>query len=133
MLDLIVTTGGIVYGVVLVAAVFFRNGLTEALRIDALLGSLKGQSGEPQAVDLVLLARGQVALDPDETAGRGQAGGELFAIEIGQDRNDLGGGFVQVEDFARVGVKRHHRQAGGEQNAVAVDDVGPRGDGVRRR
>ncbi len=37
MLDLIVTTGGIVYGAVLVSAVFFRNRFTEALRIDALL------------------------------------------------------------------------------------------------
>ena len=37
MLDLIVTAGGIVYGLVLVGAVFFRTGFTEALRIDALL------------------------------------------------------------------------------------------------
>ena len=36
MLNLIVTAGGIVYGVVLVSAVFFRNNFTEALRIDAL-------------------------------------------------------------------------------------------------
>ena len=37
MLDLIVTIGGIVYGVVLVSVVFFRNRFTEALRIDALI------------------------------------------------------------------------------------------------
>ena len=37
MLDLIVTLGGIVYGVVLVSVVFFRNRFTEALRIDALI------------------------------------------------------------------------------------------------
>ena len=37
MLDLIVTIGGIVYGAVLVSVVFFRNGFTEALRIDALI------------------------------------------------------------------------------------------------
>ena len=37
MLDLIVTIGGIVYGVVLVSVVFFRNSVTEALRIDALI------------------------------------------------------------------------------------------------
>ncbi len=37
MLDLIVTTGGIVYGAVLVSVVFFRNRFTEALRIDALI------------------------------------------------------------------------------------------------
>ena len=37
MLDLIVTLGGIVYGMVLVSVVFFRNRFTEALRIDALI------------------------------------------------------------------------------------------------
>ena len=37
MLDLIVTMGGIVYGLVLVSVVFFRNRFTEALRIDALI------------------------------------------------------------------------------------------------
>lgn len=37
MLDLVVTAGGIVYGVVLVSVVFFRNRFTEALRIDALI------------------------------------------------------------------------------------------------
>lgn len=37
MLDLVVTIGGIVYGVVLVSVVFFRNRFTEALRIDALI------------------------------------------------------------------------------------------------
>jgi len=37
MLDLIVTLGGIVYGLVLVSVVFFRNRFTEALRIDALI------------------------------------------------------------------------------------------------
>jgi Na+-transporting NADH:ubiquinone oxidoreductase subunit NqrD len=36
MLDLIVTIGGIVYGVVLVSVAFFRNRFTEALRVDAL-------------------------------------------------------------------------------------------------
>ena len=37
MLDLVVTMGGIVYGVVLVSVVFFRNRFTDALRIDALI------------------------------------------------------------------------------------------------
>ncbi len=37
MLDLIITIGGIVYGVVLVSVMFFRNRVTEALRIDALI------------------------------------------------------------------------------------------------
>ena len=37
MLDLVVTMGGIVYGVVLVSVVFFRNRFTEAFRIDALI------------------------------------------------------------------------------------------------
>ena len=37
MFDLIVTTGGIVYGAVLVSVVLFRNRFTEALRIDALM------------------------------------------------------------------------------------------------
>ena len=58
MLDLIVTTGGIVYGVVLVSAAFFRNGFTEALRIDALLVPKPTDTTRPLnlAVGLVLIA-----------------------------------------------------------------------------
>lgn len=37
MLDMIVTVGGIAYGAVLVSVVFFRNRVTEAMRIDALM------------------------------------------------------------------------------------------------
>jgi len=37
MLDLVVTIGGIVYGMVLVCVAFLRNRYTEALRIDALM------------------------------------------------------------------------------------------------
>jgi hypothetical protein len=37
MLDMIVTVGGIAYGTLLVSVVFFRNRVTEAMRIDALM------------------------------------------------------------------------------------------------
>jgi hypothetical protein len=37
MLDLVVTIGGIGYGIVLVCVMFLRNRVTEALRIDALI------------------------------------------------------------------------------------------------
>ena len=37
MMDLIVTVGGIVYGVMLVSVMFVRNRVTESLRIDALM------------------------------------------------------------------------------------------------
>lgn len=58
MLDLIVTTGGIVYGVVLVSVVFFRNGFTEALRIDALLAPKPTDTTRPLnlVIGLVLIA-----------------------------------------------------------------------------
>ena len=58
MLDLIVTTGGIVYGAVLVSAVFFRNGFTEALRIDALLVPTPPDTTRPLHlfIGLVLIA-----------------------------------------------------------------------------
>jgi len=36
-MDLVVTLGGIVYGTMLVCIAFFRNGFTEALRVDALI------------------------------------------------------------------------------------------------
>jgi hypothetical protein len=36
-MDLIVTIGGILYGLMLILATFVRNGLTEAIRIDALI------------------------------------------------------------------------------------------------
>jgi len=37
MLDMIITVGGIAYGTLLVSVVFFRNRVTEAMRIDALM------------------------------------------------------------------------------------------------
>ena len=37
MLDMIITVGGIAYGTLLVSVVFFRNRVTEAIRIDALM------------------------------------------------------------------------------------------------
>jgi hypothetical protein len=37
MLDMIVTVGGIAYGMLLVSVVFFRNRVTEAMRVDALM------------------------------------------------------------------------------------------------
>jgi hypothetical protein len=64
MLDLIVTTGGIVYGVVLVSAVFFRNALTEALRIDALLVPKPTDTTRPLnlVIGLVLIAYNSYSL-----------------------------------------------------------------------
>jgi len=58
MLNLIVTAGGIVYGVVLVSAVFLRNGFTEALRIDALFMPNPTESTRPLnlVIGLALIA-----------------------------------------------------------------------------
>ena len=57
----------------------------------------------------------------------------LRRVEVRQDAGDQLGRLVRIDDVARLGVERGHLDVGGEDLAVAVDEVGPAGGDRRVR
>ena len=109
-----------------------RVGEQGAVGIDPALVAFEGEAGQAQPVDLVLLARRQVTLDPDEAAIRGQLGEQRVVAELGQHRGKARGRLLGIEHQRGIGVERGRGQVGRDQHAVAVDDVGARA-GIPRR
>ena len=101
--------------------------------VDPQILALKCDAGEAQAVDGRLLARREVALDPDEAAIALELDLERGAADAGQHGGQLGDRLVGVEHQSGIGVDRRGRQVGGEQHAVAVDDVVAVEPSARRR
>ena len=83
--------------------------------------------GSPLTVDLALLVRRNVALEPDETALRRQPLAQFLGVDIGQVRGEEFGRFVDVDEPARLGVERGYAHVGRQDLAVAVEDVRTRG------
>ena len=84
-------------------------------------------------MNFLLLAWRDFALEPDEAALRRQALAHFVGVEIGQHRGEQFDRFVDVDDLARLGEQRRRLDVGGEDLAVAIEDVGTRGgDGVLR-
>ena len=77
--------------------------------------------------------RRQAAPHPDEAA---VAVGEVLAqrvgVEIGEHDGELFDGLVAIDDARRVGEQRVGFDVGGQQAAVAIDDVGTR-EALRNR
>jgi len=64
----------------------------------------------------------------------GQPVAHFAGVEIGQRRGQKFDGLVLVDDPPRLGEQARRLDVGGEDLAVAVDDIRPRGgDGVLRR
>ena len=102
-----------------------------AVRIIALVLVEEADARQALVIDLALLFRGDVALEPDETAPRRQPLAQLGGVEIGQVCGEQFDRLVDVDEAARLGVERRHAHVGRQHFAVAVEDVGPRGgDGV---
>ncbi len=101
-------------------------GREAALGIDAAAFGLELQAGDAEAVDLEFLARGQLPLDPHEAPVGGELGGDLAFLDIGEQRGELLRHALGGLDQLGIGVERGRVQRGGEQHAVAVDDVGAR-------
>src|SRR3546814_15540621 len=75
-----------------------------AVRIEALLLALEVEAGNAEGVDGVLLARRQVALQPDEAAPAGELGAQLGGAELRQHFGELLGGRSGVAHVLRIGV-----------------------------
>src|SRR5439155_6596508 len=94
-----------------------------AERIDAALLVLELQARNAKAVDLIVLARRQAALDPGKALARGKLGAKLGRIELRQHRGDGPRRLVRVEDLAWIGGERRAVERRRQQPAVTVDDV----------
>ena len=101
------------------------------VRIDALVLGEEADAGETEAVNFLLLLGGDFALEPDEAALRRQPLAHFAGVEIGHHRGQQFDRLVDVDQLARLGEQRRCLDVGGDDGAIAVEDVGTRGgDGV---
>ena len=98
-----------------------------AVRIDALVLGEEADAGNAEPVNLALLLGRDLALEPDEAALGGEPLAQFLGVEIGQLGGELLFRVVDVDQLARLGEQRRRLHVGGEDGAVAVDDVGPGG------
>ena len=82
---------------------------------------------ECRAMDVLLLLRRDLALQPDEAFARRQPLAHFGGVEIGQRGGQQLDRLVVVDDAARLAEQRRRLDVGRKDHAVAVDDVGPRG------
>ena len=104
-----------------------------AVRVDALVLGQEADARDAEAVHLGLLARRDLALDPDEALLRAELLAQLARVEIRQHGGEELDRLVLVDDVARLGEDRDHLDVGRQHLAVAVDDVGPRRRDLGRR
>ena len=104
-----------------------RVGEETALRIDALLLALEPEAGDAEPDDGVGLLRREVVPQQGGLSARCDEGGRALQVEFGEHAPQRGDSFRAIENLVRLDVKRMGGQVGGEEHAVAVHDVGPRG------
>jgi hypothetical protein len=103
-------------------------------RIDPLVLAQEADAGNAEAMDVILLLRGDFPLQPDEALLRQQPFAHFAGVEIRQRGGEQLDRLVLVDDPARLAEQARRLDVGGEHHAVAVDDVGAgRGDAVLRR
>ncbi len=95
--------------------------------IDALVLAQEADAGNAEAVNFLLLQRRDFTLEPDEALSARQPLAHFAGVEIGQCRGEKLDRFVLVDDAARFAEQARRLDVGGEDLAVAVDDIRPRG------
>ena len=96
-------------------------------RIDPLVLAQEADAGNAELVDVLLLLRRDLALQPDKTLARRQARARLRLVEVRQRRGQKFDRLVLVDDAPGLTEQARRLDVGGEHLAVAVDDIGPRG------
>ena len=90
-------------------------------------GSRRGsRCRECRAVDRLLLARRDLALDIGELGVGGEKLPQPTAVEVGEDGGEQLRRLVGIDHVARLGEERGGADVGRERLPVAVDDVGAR-------
>src|SRR6202012_5421713 len=88
-------------------------------------------AGNAKPMDFLLLLRGDFALEPDKALASRQAFAHLASVEIGQRAAQQFDRLVLVDDATRLAEQARRLDVGGEDFAVAIDDIRPRG-GIMR-
>ena len=101
-------------------------GRGAAARIEAPLLGAEADAGDAERMDLLLLARGDLALQPGKAGFARQAGVQHARVEIGQHRHQEFGRLIGIDDAARLGEQRGRADVGGQNLAVAVEKIGTR-------
>ena len=100
--------------------------------IDALVLGDETDAGNAELVNLLLLLRRDLALEPDEAALGRKPLAQFACVEIRQNSGEQLRRLVDIDDLARLTEERRRAHIGCENFTVAVKDVGPRsGDRVR--
>lgn len=103
-------------------------------RIDTLVLAQEADAGNAELVDVLLLLRRNLALEPDEALARLQALAHLGLVEVGHGGGQKLDRLVLVDDAARLAEQARRLDVGREDRTIAIDDVGPRGrDHLLRR
>ena len=72
----------------------------------------------------LLRARFELAADPFEPPGARQQPEEMVAVHVREDLEKRRRRRLGIRDLGRIDIERSDRQARGEQDAVAIDNVG---------
>ena len=96
-----------------------------AVGIDAPVLRQETDARQSEMKDLGLLLGRDLPLDPNEAFLRAQPLAQLFRIDVRKHGGDEFDGLVLVDDAVRLGEDRHGLDVGGEDQAVAVDEIGP--------
>ena len=94
-----------------------------AVGIDAFVLVQEPEARDSEVMDLLLLLGRDLAFEPDEAALGGEPFSQLAGIEIGQHRGEQLDRLVDVDQFARLGEQRRRLDVGGQDLAVAIEDV----------
>ena len=101
-------------------------------RVDPTLLAPEFEARDAEPVDRVLLVGRQMPAQHDVAPLAGEPGRDRLAVEVGQDRGQRRGGPLRRGRAFRIGDQRGRRQVGGEDEAVAVGDLGPHRRAARR-
>ena len=93
------------------------------VRIDALVLGQESYARQAEMEDLGPLFRRDLALDPHEAFLGGKPLAQFLGVDVGQDGRDQFDRLVLVDDPVRLGEHRHGLHVGGEDLAVAVEQV----------
>ena len=93
-------------------------------RVDSAFFILEFEARNTKAVYVILLAWRQMPPYPDKIGTVTEPRSCFAFIQVGKDTDQSGGRFTGIGDHTGVGEKRGGLQAGGQQYAVAVDNIG---------
>ncbi len=83
------------------------------------------ETGEPELVDFLLLLRGQLAPDANESPACFQPFAQVGGVDVGKHARHLLDELVDIDHLGGIGIEGRALDVGGEQPAAAIEDVGP--------